>query len=330
MRIIRSALILSTTVLTSILSAADIDFNSTLVFDDFDDIWNDPPNRSYLGAAKGYVEEGKVYSGSWGYWWTYTNDTYVLSGSGDTLTEDNMEDMVDDGAMHVKFRVEQSEEEYPGAEIGCNLFGEKDYLDLSKMTSVSVKAKGTGKVRINFQSKNIKDAGDWGYCSFLVTLTSSWKVTTVPVADLEPAPYSESAKDDVTWAQSKTGVFGFTVKTEDSKDAELYLDSIVFNGMKYTDLVDPTSILPFTNVRSAKTPVVTFSNSAITYSLTEPRNVSFEIFDIKGTCVSRFTDNCQTTGIRTVAIPQTLSNGNYLVKMKAGNQTYSYPFYIVK
>ncbi|MBN1601775.1 MAG: T9SS type A sorting domain-containing protein [Chitinispirillaceae bacterium] len=329
MCILRSALIVTTTLLTTVLSAADIDFNSTLIFDDFDNAWTDPPNRSYLGAAKGYVEEGQVYSGSWGYWWTYTDDTYVLSGSGDTLTEDNMEEMVEDGAMHVKFKVEQSEEEYPGAEIGCNLFGEKDYLDLSKMTSVTVKAKGTGKVRISFQSKNIKDAGDWGYCGFLVTLTSAWKVTTVPVADLEPAPYSKS-EDNVTWAQSKTGIFGFTVKTESSKDAELYLDSIVFNGMKYSDLIDPTSTLPSPIVRSAKAPSITFSNTAITYSLTVPRNVSFEIFDIKGTCVNRFSDNCQTTGIRTVAIPQSLSNGNYLVKMTAGNQTNSYPFFIVK
>lgn len=329
MCIYRSALIVATTLLTTVLSAADIDFNSTLIFDDFDDVWNDPPNRSYLGAAKGYVEEGKVYSGSWGYWWTYTDDTYVLNGSNDTLTEDNMEEMVEDGVMHVKFKVEQSEEEYPGAEIGCNLFGEKDYLDLSKMTSVTVKAKGTGKVRISFQSKNIKDAGDWGYCGFLLTLTSAWKVTTIPVADLEPAPYSKS-EGKVTWAQSKTGIFGFTVKTESSKNAELYLDSIVFNGMKYSDLVDPTSILPSPIVRSANTPSITFSNSAITYSLTEPQNVSFEIFDIKGTCVSRFTDKGQTTAKSTVAIPQTLSNGNYLVKMKTGHKTYSYPFFIVK
>lgn len=329
MCIFRSALIVTTTLLTTVLSAADIDFNSALVFDDFDDAWNDPPNRSYLGAAKGYVEEGKVYEGSWGYWWTYTKDTYVLSGDNDTLNEDNMDLMVQDGAMHVKFKVEQSDEEYPGAEIGCNLFGEKDYLDLSKMTSVTVKAKGTGKVRISFQSKNIKDAGDWGYCGFLLTLTSGWKTTTTAVADLKPAPYSES-EDKVTWAQSKTGIFGFTVKTESSKDAELYLDSIVFNGMKYSDLIDPTSTLPSPIVRSAKTPSITFSNTAITYSLTEPQIVSFEIFNIKGTCVSRFSDNCQTTGIRTVTIPQTLSNGNYLVKMKAGHKTYTHPFFIVK
>ena len=316
-------LILITAALMAVAWADGPKLDAVLVFDDFDDIYGDPINRSYLGAYAGYSTSGKFTKGSQGYWYVYSSSAAKITNPGGTeLTESNIKSAfsTEDKLMHFMFDMSAAEtDDY--AAMACNMLSEGDYVDLSKMTSVILKVKGSGTMRMMFPSKYIKDNYDWGELGYVVDLTSAWKIHEIDVSDIVPAEWSDPETDGITWADVRTEISAIAfeaVTVDDEKvDADVYIDSIVFNGMMYGDLVDeyiPDAVLLGNDCHKNTAQRFSISNNILTYSLPHPENVTFSIIDLQGNLVRQM-NATGTTGTHKMALPA-LSTGNYFVKMQ--------------
>jgi hypothetical protein len=302
--------------------------NTALILDDFDDAYGDGPNRNCLGAIKSKYENGNGYAGDYGYWFPVCDKTYIARASGDTLQADSMKYMCQDKIMHIKMKVEQSTKSYPGAEIACNFFTDKDTFDLSKMTALVFKAKGTNSIRVGFKTYNILP--DWGFLSAVCTLSTAWKTFNIPVAKLKPAPYSHSDTLKVAWDACKKKAFGFQIKTENSKDVDLSMDSIVFTGMQYSDVYKPTGVKPSFMVSPGySSDKISIENGIVAYSINQPEDVSFSLIDGKGCLVQRLQIGAMGAGKHSFELPRSLGKGTYFIRMN-NDGAVSQKFTIVK
>jgi hypothetical protein len=320
-------------------ATATPDLNSTLIFDDFNDIYGDAAHQSNLSAVKYWAQTGKLTGAGFGYWYKYTDGMFVIAGiaSHDTLgtTTGDMTKINDGKIMHFFFKLDPSSSTaYPGGEVSCSFFTETDTLNFTKMTAISLKAKGTGTIRISIKSHNIADAGDWGFCSDTIKLTTTLTPVNIPVSRLVPAPYSASAKatPPVTWTTSRTTAFAFQIKAENSKEAEVYIDSIVFEGMKYSDVMTKTAAFrPFFSVPKVySNSVISINNSAVSYTVDQPRNVSVSLFNADGKEINNLFTGNASAGTHSVALPKSIIPGTYFVRMNNDQEAVSQKFTIVK
>jgi len=324
------ALVLVAAALLSVSFAANPPrWDVELIFDDFDDVYGDGINRTCLGAVKAYSATGSYTKGNYGYWYTYSGTTgEVLNLDGEPIATANIKTAFDKDVkcLHAKFNADPTEEGAYAA-IGANLFLETDFVDLSKMTALVLKAKGTGNIRVVFKSKYFKDNKakySWGDIGYSIVLKSAWETINIPVADILPAMYSDAESDGVDWADCKTGIQALTIELDSDagakNPAEFWIDSIVFKGMKYQDIVDTTvAITTKAPLRVGASSSFSISNNAISYTISQSQNVSFSILDLSGNVVSRVVGGTNA-GSHTVALPA-LTAGNYVVKMNGVNST---------
>jgi len=335
MSLFSKALIISAVALIGVSYAAAPPprWDSPLILDDFDDIYGDAINRTCLGAVKSYSVSGTFTKGSYGYWYVYSGNTgEVFNGDGGELSSSNIKTAFDEDlqCMHVKFDADPTETGAYAA-IAANLFLETDYVDLSKMTSFTVKVKGSGDIRFFFKSKFFqtnKAKYSWGEVGFPVTLTAAWKTLTVLVKDIEAAEFSDAYDDGVDWNDCKDAISAFVIElagdpTDDNtkKATEFWVDSIVFDGMTYLDVMEPYDSLTSVKVSRANLPQSAFciSNNQISYSNAASGDVNFSIVDLNGTVVSRIT-GISSVGTHSVALPK-LSAGSYIVRMNGRNSS---------
>ena len=328
-RIVNSLVLVVTAIFMCFGSNPDL--SMPLILDDFDDAYGDAPNRCCLGGIKSRYESGNGYTGDYGYWYTYCDHGYIAQANGDTLKTDSMKYMCENNALHVKMELEpQSGNIYPGVEIGCSFFKDDvDTVDLSKMTAIVFKAKGSGTIRIGIKSYNVLP--DWGFCSDTITLGTAWKIYTIPVARLKPAPYSDSV-NVVTWEKSKKKTFGFQIKTEAQKDAELYMDSIAFSGMTYADVyTPPTSVNPaFVISPEYSSTMISIRHGVVSYTVNQPRNISIFLFNAKGEMIDNMYCGTATAGTHSIALPASVVPGTYFIRMNNAQGTVSKKFSIIK
>ncbi len=294
------------------------DLNSALIVDDFDDIYGDNANQTTIGAVKGWAQYGRTYTGNYGYWYIYTDVGYawVIAGvsTHDTINKDNTKQLIDGKLLHFSFKTKPDSvaKPYPSAEVSCNFFGPNDSANLTNMTAISFRAKGSGTVRVSIMSQNVKP--DWGYLGDTVKLSSAWTNVSIPIAKLKPAPYSAS-EGKVTWDQSKTSAFGFQIKTQDSKNAEVYIDSILFDGMKYSDVMQKVGVKPsFSVPRAYSNSAISVNNGAIAYTVAQPQNIDIALFNANGKMVRTVYTGFAAVGTHSVALPQMVA-GTYFVRM---------------
>jgi hypothetical protein len=314
----------------SLCFGANPDLNRTLVLDDFDDLYGDAPNRNCLGAIKSNYESGNGYTGDYGYWYTYCDHGFIARSTGDTLQSDSMKYMCEGKVLHVNMKLEpQSGSIYPGAEIGTSFFKDDvDTVNLTKMTAIVFKAKGTGKIRIGIKSYNVLP--DWGFCSDTVTLTAAWKTYTIPIANLKPAPYSDSVSV-VTWEKSKKKTFGFQIKTEAQKSAELYMDSIVFNGMTYADVYAGVNVNPaFVIAPENSGTKISVLHGMVSYTVNQPRNTSISLFNARGELIDNIYSGTASVGTHSIALPGSVAPGTYFIRMNSAQGAVSNKFSIIR
>lgn len=298
----------------SLCFGATPDLSRPLVLDDFDDLYGDAPNRNCLGAIKSNFVNGNGYTGDYGYWYTYADHGYIARANGDTLKTDSMKYMCEDKALHVKMVLQpQSGSIYPGAEIGCSFFTDKDTVNLSKMTAVVFKAKGSGTIRIGIKSFNVLP--DWGFCSDTITLGTAWKTYTIPIARLIPAPYSDSVKV-VTWEKSKKKTFGFQIKTESQKSAEVYMDSIAFSGMIYSDVYTPAGVNPASVISPDYSgTMISIGHGMVSYTVDQPQNISISLFNARGVMIDNMYSGNASVGTNSITLPTSIAPGTYFIRM---------------
>ena len=320
-------------------TAATPDLNAALVLDDFENIYGDAGHQTNLSSIKYWAQTGRLTGGDFGYWYKYTDGMFIVAGitSHDTLgvTDGDMVKINDGGVMHFFFKLDPSTTNaYPGGEVACTFFTDKDTIDLSKMTAITFKAKGTGTIRVSIMTHNVKDPPlkDWGYLSDSVKLTGTMSEVSIPVSKLKPAPYSKAAENNVTWDASKKQAFGFQIKAENSKEAEVYIDDIAFAGMKYSDIITQAASVnqSFNILPSYSNTTISVIKGAVLYSINQAQNISISLFNAKGCAIKNLLSDNVPQGTHFVALPKSIAPGSYFIRLNNAQGSVSHKFTIVK
>jgi hypothetical protein len=324
--------------------AADIDLTAPAVIDDFNDAYGDAANQNALGAVYGAYSLGGANEGG-GYWYIFTDKlgSSVKNTAGEAIdpTVANESSMVLDSTLHVTLS-SKSTETYPYAGVGCNLVSDDEipanikYLDLTKMTSISMRVKGTGKVRMYFETKDFADATkqglagyDWGFYGKEITLTSSWTTFTATPAELLPEKDSPAQKASWTWDHGKTAVNKLAFKVKDNAEAEFQVDDIKFEGMTYGDF-NFTSSSGVKSFKVAKgSNIFSVNASSISFKLAQAQNLTVSLNDVMGNQISSLYTG--KTASETINLSdKNLARGCYLVVVSGKNVNYSQSIVVMK
>ena len=306
----------------------------TVILDNFEDNWGDKPGQNNFGAVKGYFEYGKnnVQLGG-GFWYTFAdNGSAVMNGGAtDTIFYENISKFIEreneNSYMNVWLKTAQSSTQHPYAGVGCSLSGTGagDTHDFSNLTSLKMKVKGQGKVSLRMETKDIADAFDWGFYQYEINLTSEWTEITIPVSSLKPPSYSEPALKGWTWDHGKKKVVKLSFQVKDSLDANLLVDDITFEGIKYMN-VTPIGCNhkkgPVFNPITIKT-----DKNAFHFILKGTDYVQFTVFDLKGKSVIKLIDGRIKKGSYTISWNKKnkygirAAKGSYFANIKIGLQS---------
>jgi hypothetical protein len=317
------------------------------VIEDFSNRFGDKDDQNSFGAAKGVIEygEGKAYSGA-GYWYAAADDgSSVTNADGTAITKKITSAIETDGTdryLHVIFTTSTSpnpdDDKY--AVIGFNLTTDKEYTDVSKATGISVTAKGTGTIRVNFITEDYIDAGSegtWGFYGFPLALTATKSTKSIDNADIEPKEWSYGYENDLTWVADGSKALTkvqIEVEKDENDDADLYLYEIKFNGVTYSDFGFVKVPVVFAGRQAKQLSGLSVNQSRITYSVEQPQNVSINLFDVAGCRVSNLFSGKAATGLNVLPVNfagmQGVSAGKYIVRLDGTGISASQPVTITE
>jgi len=335
-----NAMVLALIFCATCLLAQKPNANDPAILDDFNDTFlEDQPNQTNLGAAKGILEKGFAYKGG-GWWYTYADPqgSVVLNEKGDTVNEinDNAGTMVDTVKtwLHVKVLTSTSIEEFPYAGFGCLMTGKGngDYHNLSKMTALKMKLKGSGNLHIRVETKDLEDAGHtWGQYEYLHVLKPDWETLVITPDKLLPPKYSEAWKAGWTFDHGKAAANKVSFQIKDGDDGDVYVDDILLDGMTYGEF---TPVIH--NAVVKKSVPVYIAGNKITYTLQEKQSVRLAIYDLKGKLVNELVDRNEPAGTHSVlwngdnSLGSKLGNGVYMCRFNTEAYSANIPLTIVK
>jgi hypothetical protein len=223
----------------------------SVLIDDFEDALGDRPDQTFVMSAKASVTGSTADHSEWSCSadpttnWVGVNDaplvTYEMAASKNLKT--NMHDAVGNvgfAGKGLRF-AGQLGGNSSYASVGVGLQGQfgVDWLDLTALTALSFRAKGTGVMRMMLVSDyclNHYAAGqNWGQIGMDFTLDSDWSQFVLNVADFDASPWSPAAQDGVTWAKVRDRItylaFGFSGAL--AGPVEVYLDDVRLHGIGY-------------------------------------------------------------------------------------------------
>jgi hypothetical protein len=318
------------------------DLTSTLVFDDFDDAYGDAANQATLGAVKSWAEKGRTSTLSYGYWYKVSTAPYgyVVAGvsTHDTIGTENTKQLIDGHIMHFFFKLNPDTSasddaaRFPSTEVSCIFYKNKtDSIDLSKMTSISFKAKGTGKIWVGIMTEKINHISDWGTMGDTISLKAAMTSVSLPLTKLLPIPYSKAETNGYTWSDCKSACYGFQIKSWDSKNAEVYIDSIVFEGMHYSDVMAKVGVKQsFSAPAAYSNALISINNAMVSYKINQAQNVSISLFNANGKEMGNLFTGNASVGTHSVALPKSIIPGTYFIRMNNTQGVLSHKFTIVK
>ena len=316
----------------------DVNLNAPAFLDDFNDAYGGAPHQTTLGEVYGCVSGGAAYLGG-GYWYTFKDaqGSSVTNGEGAAIVaEKNEVTMIPDSSLHVILKTSTSSNQWGFAAVGCNLVSDGEiYLDLSKMTAIKMKVKGSGTVRFKFETKDWSDLvkstaktdDDWGEYGFNIDLTDDWTTLTVTVDDILPEAYSLMDEEGWTWSHGSSQVCKAAFQAKNGDDADLYVDDIELVGLTYGDLFSTSSVNRAKSFRG----ITAFSAnpSTISFNLSQKQNVTLSIHDMLGNKVrSLYNGNASAKTINWNS--SNLPNGRYLVVLNSKEGRLSQPLNITR
>ena len=335
--------------------------------DDFEVFYSDNPSQCYLGEAYGYSITGiwgSVDTGN-GWWSPYSDDlgTKVTNGNHEELTETNSATMVENGALHIYYKTHFSTAdfvtEWPYAGIYCDLLKDSlDYFDFTNLTDITMRLKGSGKIRVLFQTKDVYEMVDsngvqvgWGYYGFDITMDSTyadWKEQAIPALLLDPERYSPAYDSSWTWDHGKAAVKGFAIQAvpdEDSttKDSvDLWLDDVVLKGLDYQTTFgfehDTDVAIYYIPQNNAKTnfnitPSKYQKSVTISYDLKRSSDVYLAMYDVKGKIITELVNKRQEKGKKQFTADfstREIPSGVYFITLRMGDFSVVRKFNFIK
>jgi hypothetical protein len=108
-------------------------------------------------------------------------------------------------------------------------------VDFTAMDSIVFYAKGTGTLRLEFQTAAVlKDYHDWRHFRKVFALAAGWTRISIPVSELTLQADSPALKGGLTWGKAGRNVVNVVFLTDDP--ADFWLDDLVFYGLSILDL----------------------------------------------------------------------------------------------
>lgn len=147
--------------------------------------------------------------------------------------------------LYVKFTLKKGATFlYPFSAFGFSIKVTNAYYNMSKMQEFKFRVKGSGQMRVQFETKMVKEWPNaderWGHFGKVFVLSSSWTEITLTPSGITPALYSEQADQLKKWTDPDAGdkVTAIVFQTEgvDGSVIEFYLDEIKTTGMTVQDL----------------------------------------------------------------------------------------------
>jgi len=183
-------------------------------------------SQSKLATEYGKEKFPKAPWDAGGYWYSYGSAGAVKSASGTTIDTSNADEMFNasNSTLDVKLSKDGTVEA---------TFPEEKAYNLSALTGITFRAKGTGKVRVTLVTPSNSVTGDdfYGGYGFNLDLTTSMKSYEIPVALLAAMEYSMEFKNQWNWSShGAKSVEGFRITTVEDGDASLTVESIKLNG----------------------------------------------------------------------------------------------------
>ncbi len=324
--------------------------------DDFEVFYADNPEQCYVGEAYGYSITGiwgSVDTGN-GWWSPYLDDlgTKITNGKHEELTENNSATMVENGALHIFYKTHLStadfKVEWPYAGIYCDLIKDSlDYFDFTDLTEITMRLKGSGKIRVLFQTKDVYEMVDsngvqvgWGYYGFDITMDSTysdWKEQAIPAPLLDPDRYSPAYDSSWTWDHGKAAVKGFAIQAIPDEDSatndsvNLWVDDIVLKGLEYEATFGfehdtNVAIIHFPQNNAEMNinlmPNQYQKNITISYNLKKSSDVYLAMYDAKGKVISELVNERQEKGKKQLVADfntRAITSGVYFITLKIGD-----------
>lgn len=356
-------------VIIALLSSLQAD----VLLDDFGDHFDANPDQCHLGEAYGYATFGDSGVDSGGGFWAIFIDTLgtqVTNGQGVPIDTNgnNLATLIEDGAMHAFFKTHLSSadfiDEWPYAGLWCGLLGEDStYFDFTNLTTVNIRLKGSGRVRILFETKDVYEMVDangdpvgWGYYGVDKILSPEWEDCSLNVQLFLPEAYSPAADSGWRWNPDSLhpeggckNVCSFVVQAIPDEDtatkdsAELWIDDIVLKGLDYKatfgfdfdTLIDPiiyTGRIPkhAHTIQISSNPYT--QTLTLSYTLEKADNVYISLVDTKGKIIADLAHGRQIKGRHTISTPLTtkMANGIYFVSCRINNAVVTRKFSFIK
>lgn len=308
--------------------------SKNVILDNFEDYYKDDPAQSMLGALYGINKIGDAGDGG-GYWYPYYDSlgSTIKAHDDKIVTDKNSDDMVKDNIMHVKMNSRTSSAKNPYAGVGVPLVlkGTEEYFDLSRMDGITFRMKGEGNLRIAFATKDMlkwPEKERWGEYGIDVNLTSDWKDYKISTDYFSPQRYSPPEQEGWGWSHGVKEVGGLMIAIRDSADyVEMYLDSIVLNGLEYKKDFD-LKLIVMENVTSSQLSPVTHSTRYVPTTksvelirtLNQEGTLTFTLVNTQGKTVYRSPQKRYAQGNVHYSVPlQQLPKGMFLVKTYVNN-----------
>jgi hypothetical protein len=143
------------------------------------------------------------------------------------------------GSLHCTFQID-SLSSAPYALIGCDISGSKDantsksWFDLSKMTAFTFMAKGSGTILLQFTCKPVGTSSTFTIYEIPVVVASQWQQYSIKPSDI-PVAITSTNEQKVQWSDGNTAVSNINFLA--SKNTDLWLDNIMFEGMSTGDFL---------------------------------------------------------------------------------------------
>lgn len=202
-----------------------------IVLASFDMPYNQNPRQTDLAAHMGWKDGG--------WWFTYRDDsgTTVTDSAGKDVSADTaaFSAAVAFGKLHLRMATSASKQKYPYAGLEAFFDDTASYFDLRKLSRVAVRAKGDGTVRLQFLTRDVRLAGDWGTYGADLSLDTVWKNFVIKASDLSPSQFSGADTSGWTWADNGSpAVCGVSFAVGNGGGADLWIDQIALYGVDST------------------------------------------------------------------------------------------------
>jgi hypothetical protein len=324
---VRSLIIAGLVLSSAVYGQKTVNLNDPCIIEDFDDLYGDNPDQTTLGAV--YAKIASSYKA--GFWYSYDDKSgaSVKNGAGEVVDASTVPTLIENNQLHVKLSTSASTATNSYAGVGFNVLTEGDSANFSKMTGISMKVKGSGdSVRFRIETNDIIGLGEqWGYYGFNFKPTAQWQTLIIPVANLKPEVGSTGDKKSWPFSHGATGCTKMAFQVKDGKDCELYVDSIVANGMTYADLGIKTSVILSKAVRSSS---MFFVNAAsVSFKLPCAQDITVSLRDITGKQIRTLyagTVSSKSINLNNLNVP----NGQYLVMLSGKGLKATQPVVIMK